>query len=230
MPNQYGGPSRADRYNKKRKNTKAITYLSIIAGILVIVLLAIFLIGGNDSKDNDSENASDNVSNESNNNEEDSVIFNDSEQDDTNGQQEEAPNEENETDNENQSDEQTPLEVPDQEIETYEVPSENENVRAAYEGNWQPIGTTQEGPHTIQFEEESVDWKEMLQAVEYATGVAVDDQIVNWIGRAGEQAVNATITSKSNPNSIYRVQLQWIEEKGWQPTLVEELVEYIPEN
>ncbi|WP_163537836.1 YrrS family protein [Gracilibacillus sp. YIM 98692] len=234
MSNDFQQITRKDRYEKQRKSTKAITWLSVAGGVFIIIIIAMVVFGGTedtpvavgDEEENkmQEENGEEESNNESSEKEEsDTTLPEDRESNDENesvglndeeaGQSEEQ--EENDTTN-NQSTE---------EAQTYQVESDDENVSNAYEGNWEPVGTEQTGPHTIQFDKESVDWEEMLQAVEVATGIPTEEQIVWWIGRSGKQAVEATISPSNNQNETFRVHLSWINEKGWQPTLVEELIE-----
>lgn len=209
--------SRKRRFEKRRVNTKMINWLAVIGTVLLITIISLFIFGNNDDSDEvaeSNENKEEMPSEveedeptdvEDNENVEDSIVIEVIE--------DEEPLEENEATES------------DAELTISNVESEDTNVREAYEGNWQPVGTEQTGPHTIQFNKESVDWKEMLIAVEHATNVPVEEQTVHWIGRAGDQQVQATISPNSNQAEIYRVHLQWIDNQGWQPTLVEELIE-----
>jgi hypothetical protein len=87
---------------------------------------------------------------------------------------------------------------------------------------WQPIGTTQSEPHVTQFKEDSVDWKEMLDAVSYATGLSQSDMIVWFIGNNGPNKAVATISTKDRTQR-YKVYIEWVENQGWKPTKVQKL-------
>lgn len=87
---------------------------------------------------------------------------------------------------------------------------------------WQPIGTTQSEPHVTQFKEDSVDWKEMLDAVSYATGLSQSDMIVWFIGNNGPNKAVATISTKDKAQ-YYKVYIEWVENQGWKPTKVQKL-------
>jgi hypothetical protein len=87
---------------------------------------------------------------------------------------------------------------------------------------WQPIGTTQSEPHVTQFKEDSVDWKEMLDAVSYATGLPQSDMIVWFIGNNGPNKAVATISTKDKAQR-YKVYIEWVENQGWKPTKVQKL-------
>lgn len=89
---------------------------------------------------------------------------------------------------------------------------------------WQPVGTTQSEPHETVFKKDSVDWKEMLDAVSYATGIAPDDMIVWFIGNNGPNKAVATISTKDQ-TAHYRVYIEWVTNEGWKPTKVQKLRE-----
>lgn len=92
------------------------------------------------------------------------------------------------------------------------------NSSPTQQGQWQPIGTTQKEPHHTSFNTNSEDWKEMKEAISYATGISVDKMVTWWIGNNG--APNLTygiVSSKSDPTK-YKVTLKWVKNKGWEPT------------
>ncbi|OZU89892.1 hypothetical protein CIL03_01765 [Virgibacillus indicus] len=218
--------SRLDKFEKRRKNTKNISILLIIGGILIIILLGIWLFGGG----NDEENA-----NQPDEASEDIVINEDNENSNTEENDSNADNENSDTDSENteeteddsnndqKSDEEN-NEDNNENVETEEVEPSDDNVSKAYTGNWEPIGTEQEGPHTTTYEEGTADRQELKQAASVATGIAENDMIEWWYENGGDQKVIATVSNNAQ-TEIYRVYLSWIDEKGWQPTKVEELIE-----
>ncbi|NNU83075.1 DUF1510 family protein [Geobacillus sp. BMUD] len=87
---------------------------------------------------------------------------------------------------------------------------------------WQPIGTTQSEPHETVFKKDSVDWKEMLDAVSYATGIAPEEMIVWFIGNNGPNKAVATISTKDQ-TAHYKVYIEWVTNEGWKPTKVQKL-------
>ncbi|MGP4041773.1 DUF1510 family protein [Gracilibacillus sp. D59] len=228
MADEFGRITRKDRFEKKRTSTKAITWLSVIGGVLAVLIIAIVVFGGDDQGEPVATGSEDN-----NNTEE--IQEDNTDEDGLNKEPEKQSEESSGTTSEEESDQEEPQvgeetkedenEQNNEDVQLKEVESEDENVRAAYKGNWEPIGTEQEEPHTTTFEKETVDWQEMMQAVEVATGIPVDQQITWWFGRAGEQSVEATVSPKSNQDETYRVTMVWVKEQGWQPVLVEELIE-----
>ncbi len=106
-------------------------------------------------------------------------------------------------------------------IETAGDPSSN-ILKEIVNPSWQPVGTTQSEPHVTTFDESSVDWKEMLDAVSYATGLAQSDMIVWFIGNNGPNKAVATISTKDK-SQYYKVYIEWVENQGWKPTKVQQL-------
>ncbi|MED0662626.1 YrrS family protein [Geobacillus thermodenitrificans] len=132
-----------------------------------------------------------------------------------------------ETEEPQQEDDEASTEEKDQdedEAEVTETPGppgsniEKEIVNPA----WQPVGTTQSEPHETVFKKGSVDWKEMLDAVSYATGIAPEEMIVWFIGNNGPNKAVATI-SKKDQTAHYKVYIEWVTNEGWKPTKVQKL-------
>ena len=102
------------------------------------------------------------------------------------------------------------------------------NVKTATENPaWQPVGTSQTGgDHTPVYDQSSVDWQEMLNAISYATGLEKSNMTVYWLGRDRSTTNGSfgTVASKDNQQK-YNVYLQWVDGQGWKPTKVEELAE-----
>jgi cytoskeletal protein RodZ len=103
----------------------------------------------------------------------------------------------------------------------------NSNVIKATENPaWQPVGTSQTGEHTPVYDQSSVDWQEMLNAISYATGLDKGNMTVYWLGR-DKSTTNgsfSTVASKDKQQK-FNVYLQWVDGQGWKPTKVEELAE-----
>lgn len=218
--------SRMHKFEKRRKNTKAITILVVIGSALAILLIATIMFP---SKDESVTKSEDNQSNEiqhdeTESNDEDKM--NDLLNDELDNDEQLTVNtvEENATNDEKVPDEDHVVD-PEEEVNqviTEPIESTEDNVIEAYTGNWEPIGTKQEEPHTIQFDKNTQDWLEMEQAIRLATGL--DEMTTLWIGNGGDQKVIGTVTSMDG-NNIYRVYLTWITNEGWQPTKVERLKE-----
>ncbi len=92
------------------------------------------------------------------------------------------------------------------------------------ENLWEPIGTTQQEPHTTTFELDSVDWKEMVQAIVYATKIS-EDKLIIWRlqnGGAPDLAIG-TVSTYEFRNSPLQVHLKWVSNEGWMPIKVFQL-------
>ncbi|MFD2046150.1 YrrS family protein [Ornithinibacillus salinisoli] len=216
--------TRVNKFEKRRKNTKAISVLLLLGGLLIVVLVGFWIFGGNDEEE---------ASNDENNNEEteSSIIEEDNEEEDSDSSEDNNATEdgadEEQTENTYESNTETNEEnTHEEDIETEEADpvSDDENVIDAYTGNWQPVGTEQEGPHTTQFVVDSQDWMEMEKAIRLATGLVEENMITWFIGNGGEQKAIGTVSNSAN-TEYYRVYLTWVDHEGWKPTLVEVLQE-----
>lgn len=103
-----------------------------------------------------------------------------------------------------------------------EVGSEDENVTQAFIGDWKPIGTNQEGTHTVSYQEGSKDRVEVKKAVSVVTEIPEEDMIEWLIENGGDQKVIATVSDKIE-SKIYKVYLSWVDEQGWKVTRLEHL-------
>lgn len=217
--NNFDNKTRKNKFEKRRKNTKLISILLIVGGILLIVLIAIWLFGGKDNKPvetkNEPQNAEENIDNDAEKDNEDfQKAENNEKESEIANEQEDAVNNSGEKSNE---DDDTDVNT---EIEVESVEPSDDNVAKAYRGNWEPIGTNQSEPHTTVYAEESTDRNEIEQAIRIATGL--DDMITWWLTNDGPEKTVATVSDRDQTQT-YRVYLSWIENQGWQPTVVEEL-------
>lgn len=214
--------SRVNKFEKRRKNTKIISALIVVASILVVVLIGLWIFGPDDetsSSDNtDTTNVNDdpNVENDTN-----IDVSTDTEDNDTSN----GDNNQNEaSQNTEESGTNSGTENQNNDREQVTPSGDDENVIDAFTENWEPIGTEQEGPHTIVYDEGSQDRIEMEQAIRVATGLGEEDMITWWLQRGGDQQVIGTVSNRAE-TEIYRVYLTWVDNEGWQPTLVEVLKE-----
>lgn len=110
-------------------------------------------------------------------------------------------------------------------VDVQQVESADDNVIVAYTGNWLPIGTTQEGPHTTNYSDGSDDRIEIKKAVAAVTGITEDDMIEWRVENGGEQKVVSIISDKAK-SEYYRSYLSWIDNEGWQVIKVERIKDY----
>lgn len=83
--------------------------------------------------------------------------------------------------------------------------------------SWKPVGTSQSGEHVSVYDTNSVDWKEKLEAITYATGLAVSDMYVMHIGNGGGPQKSIGTVQSKDMSEKYRVHLEWVEKEGWKP-------------
>lgn len=101
----------------------------------------------------------------------------------------------------------------------------NPNVkRTLINPAWKPIGTEQTGEHVTVFKKDSLDWKEMEQAMAYAAEIPQDNMITWFISNGGPNKAIGTVTPKDG-DQAYRIYIEWVDGQGWKPTKVEELIE-----
>jgi len=231
--------SRLDKFEKRRKNTKLMSYLLIAAGILIVVLIGTFVFSDSEAS-KEREQASTGIKNEQPAQEEKAKAERDSiekkkeieakekaEKEETEKQkaeEEKQKQEQEQKDKDKDKDkDEDEDEDKDKDVKTKRVKSSDDNVAEAYTGNWKPVGTEQSGSHTTNYDEGSQDRNEMEKAIQSATGIS--SMTTWWIERGGEQKVVATVSNKSDQSEVYRVHLKWVNDKGWKPSKVELLKE-----
>ncbi|WP_010098950.1 YrrS family protein [Ornithinibacillus scapharcae] len=212
----YDRFSRVNKFEKRRKNTKLMSMLIIAGGFLIILLIGLWIFGPDDDPTNSDTVTSPDIEEkdikEEDKEEQSETEVESSEDDNTDDQDlDESDNNENASQSEIVTQPADPI-------------GGDDNVVEAYTANWQPIGTAQEGPHTTNFDDGSQDRIEMTKALSLASGIAEDNMITWWVKRGGDQKVIGTVSDRAE-TVTYRVYISWIDNQGWQPTLVEVLKE-----
>ena len=206
--------SRLSRHHKRRTNKRNLLFFSTLGVFFIIILFSLIVFGNRDKPDEQ-------VTSE--NDPEEIHLHDKQDENDENKTGVDENNSTNEDDmNEEQSQDENLMEIDD--IDVQQVDSSDDNVIVAYKGNWPPIGTAQEGPHTTNYSEGSDDRIEIKRAVSIVTGIEDDDMIEHWVGNNGDQKVTATVESKKS-NEVFKVYLSWIDQEGWQVTRVEKMKE-----
>ncbi|GAA0483054.1 YrrS family protein [Salinibacillus aidingensis] len=214
--------SRVDRFSKRRKNTKLMNTLIVLAVLLSVFLVFTFVFNDDEEQANKSESDT-RQQTESEETGADTGNENDS------SEQSEAGTENGTSDEgqENADDESSSQTEENSDLNTEEATvteSEDPNVLKVIEKDWEPIGTEQEEPHETTYEKGTADWEEMWSAAAYATGLG-SDYISWWVTNGGgPQRVKITISDKAETQT-YRVYLQWVPNEGWKPEKVEVLKE-----
>ncbi|UAL51127.1 MULTISPECIES: YrrS family protein [Metabacillus] len=217
--------SKGSRFENRDKRRKANVVLNILIGIVVILILVIgsqLMLGGDDSeqasKDTEEETGSNQIENEKNKEEKDKeqTAKEDAEADQDGSEEEDAAKEEE------NAEEQPEESEAGEEVVTEGDP--NSNVDQIIENpGWKPVGTSQSGTHTAQYDKNSQDWAEMIKAMSYATGLSESDMTIWFIGNNGSpNDAKGTISSKDKTQN-YKVEITWVENEGWKPVKVEKL-------
>jgi cytoskeletal protein RodZ len=192
---------RNQRYETRLEKRKQNRFLNIAIGLvfLLIVVVAFNLFSGDE---NEKASTSVNEQTESGNEtKDDSAIEMESDKEENTDASEESDKEETETNEEEEAQSETP-------------------EGGGPEGPWEPIGTSQTEPHQKSYDDQSQDWKEMVQAISYATNIPEDEMTIFWLGNGGGPDLSKGTVQSKVEKVKYDVELQWIPEKGWQPISV----------
>lgn len=197
----------------KRRKTNLILNSLIVIVVVLIIFVAITIFSGGDKEKADQTNKEPN-------NEQVSGTENKSSSDQNNNESENNGDENKATDT-NDQDEQTTNE--DEEVIVEE--GTNPNVsKTIINPSWKPVGTEQTGVHETVFEIGSLDWKEMEKALAYGAGLDHANMTTWFIANGGPNQAIGTVSAKDDQQA-YRVYIQWVDDQGWKPTKVEELIE-----
>ncbi|MGM0864383.1 MAG: YrrS family protein [Bacillota bacterium] len=225
--------SRLDKRSKKNSN-KILNIMIAVVLLLIVVVGATIVMGGGDEKASsnvaDTETKDSDKSNKNAEKDDKSVSLDEdkkSEEKDNEDKKDEEKKSDEEKQKEKASDEEDTVALEGEEQSGLKVEDSDEpNVKKTMvHPDWKPVGTEQTGEHVSVYDEGTVDWQEKIKATSYATGIPEDNMTVWWMeGNGGPQKSMATVTAKDT-KTPYRVYLQWVDGKGWQPTKVQELEE-----
>ncbi|MGE6751961.1 YrrS family protein [Rossellomorea sp. NPDC071047] len=223
--------SRLDKRSKKNSN-KILNIMIAVVLLLIVVVGATIVMGGGDEKASSgvADTESKGSSNKNAEKDDKSVSLDEdkkSEEKDNGENKDEEKKNDEEKQKDKASDEEDTVALEGEEQSELKVEDSDEpNVKKTMvHPNWKPIGTEQTGEHVSVYDEGTVDWQEKIKATSYATGIPEENMTVWWMeGNGGPQKSMATVTAKDT-KTPYRVYLQWVDGKGWQPTKVQELVE-----
>lgn len=105
------------------------------------------------------------------------------------------------------------------------IHSDDSNVKSAWKNEtWTAQVSQQKEPHTINFDSNSLDRVEMKYS--FSTALNLEENLIEewWLDSTNHENEIVGLLSNRNTNQPYRVTIKWITNKGWQPTLVEELI------
>ncbi|KFN01582.1 DUF1510 family protein [Bacillus clarus] len=105
------------------------------------------------------------------------------------------------------------------------APAEKTQPKAtdAYtKSSWKPVGTEQGATPAMTFKKGTADWNEMNQAISAAIDVPVEQLIIHRIGNNGKNKAYGNVQDKQSGKKYY-VNIDWVDNEGWKPTLVQTL-------
>lgn len=220
MRSRYG-----DRHSKRKQNIVLNSLIGIVLAV-ILVLVANIVFTGDDSQQTASEEqqtAQTNSNEKSNSTSDDSVTSDeakdseDSDSESNNATDKDSTKEENADEEKDQDKDKEDQDKEEQEKEKTDQEPGEPNL----EGPWEPVGTTQSGPHTSSYDLGSVDWNEKLKAVESVMGMSADEMTIWKIGgNGGPQQSFARVSKAGSGNQIYFIELEWVDGKGWKAVSV----------
>ncbi len=235
MPDNKSSNSRTNRFENRRKWKRILAVLTGVAALVVVVFLSLVFFGGDDSAGS-AEPSSQSSQSADQTSEGDQSASADSS--DSNGEQNNTSDntdEKNNSADDSQSDENTNSEDNQKEKSqkdkdtgddlTVEENSSDSNVERVIKKDWKPVATKQKisGDHSVNWSnDDSQDWQELLQAISEATGIPANSMITWWVDGNGPQKVVATVSDDAEKQT-YRVHVEWVEGKGYKPTMLEAL-------
>ncbi|WAT79459.1 YrrS family protein [Bacillus safensis] len=218
--------SRNSRFEHRDKRRKANMVLNILIGIVVVLILVVassLLIFNRPPKDvaDEPSKTAPATSENKQNSEEDVKDQKKDTSDDSDAKKDDSSDQDEDT--KKTDDEEKPNKDALKDAKETDG-GKTSDVDKTYENDdWEPVGTEQSGSHTATYDSSSKDWKEMIKAMSYATGISEDQMTVLWLGNnGGPQDAKGTIRDKST-GERYRVEITWVDEKGWKPVKVEKL-------
>ncbi|MFE5471740.1 YrrS family protein [Bacillus safensis] len=218
--------SRNSRFEHRDKRRKANMVLNILIGIVVVLILVVassLLIFNRPPKDvaDEPSKTAPATSENKQNSEEDVKDPKKDTSDDSDAKKDDSSDQDDDT--KKTDDEEKPNKDALKDAKETDG-GKTSDVDKTYENDdWEPVGTEQSGSHTATYDSSSKDWKEMIKAMSYATGISEDQMTVLWLGNnGGPQDAKGTIRDKST-GERYRVEITWVDEKGWKPVKVEKL-------
>lgn len=224
--------SRMDRKKRHNKNNK---FLNIMIGIVVMLILIVgasLIIGPKDDDKKDIATNDNDVTEENDqDSEDDPGLTVDDEDEADEGNNEEVESDKGSEDDGGASssdtgstDDPTDEEKEDQAGTVTIVPDDEEIIeQSIVDSSWQPIGTDQSGEHVSQYDAESTDYNEKKRAIAYATGFSEDELFYKRVKNGGGPQKSIGIVTTKDGSKIYRVYIEWVDEKGWKPVKMDVL-------
>ncbi len=200
----------------KRRKTNIVLNTLIVVVLLLIVVVTVNIFFGEDKTASKDSDKIENSVKDKNSETASALSQSDQEKEDTAAQVEKEQDKDKDKEEEGLGNED---DVKDQEVVT-EGGSDPEVKKTIVNPAWEPVGTSQTGQHFNEYG--GVDWDEMVQAISYGTGIDPSNMTVVFLGNNGPDKSVGTVKQKDT-QQVFRVYIEWVDEKGWKPTQVEEL-------
>ncbi|TWI56310.1 YrrS family protein [Halalkalibacter nanhaiisediminis] len=98
----------------------------------------------------------------------------------------------------------------------------DEELEPVPDGEWEPIGTSQSGEFTPNFDSSSTNWAEMTQAIRYATGI--EDMVIWRLENGGSPTrARGVVSERNTQDQRFEVYIEWVDGQGWMPVEKREL-------
>ncbi|MEA3322076.1 MAG: YrrS family protein [Bacillota bacterium] len=222
------GGSRYGRTTKRKKTNMILNILIGVVFIFIIVLASSLFFGKNDpATDNENQLAtgeqelSETEENEAEKESEEAAPTDEEEAEAESEEAEESA--EKEKEKEEKEKEEESEEADDSETEVSENSDDPNVIKTMTNPGWGPVGTSQSEPHTSVYEEGHVDWNEKLKAVEAATRLKSGDYTLYFLGNGGSEHLSVASIKNKSTGENFKVYLEWVTNKGWKPTKVEQV-------
>jgi len=207
------------RANRKKRRKWSNNLLNILIAIVVVLIVAISatIIGGGKDKATDKGIPS-----------EKEIVATDkadATKEDEDENLDEVSNTEKKSDEPADTEDEETDEAEDKKsgVVTYESPDDKLIAKTIIDPAWEPIATQQTGKHVSLYDGKSADWNEKEQALAYATELDQNAMIIWKIKNGGSPSQSIGIVSSKDRAEKYRVYLEWVDDKGWQPVKMDVL-------
>lgn len=98
--------------------------------------------------------------------------------------------------------------------------TQSQATDAYTKSSWKPVGTEQGATPAMTFKKGTADWNEMNQAISAAIDVPVNQLVIHRIGNNGKNKAYGNVQDKQSGKKYY-VNIDWVENEGWKPVLVQ---------
>ncbi|MFC5604014.1 YrrS family protein [Sporosarcina koreensis] len=222
-----GNDPRYSRVNRKKMRNRSNQLLNIMIGLVVLLIIIVgasIIVGNNGDDGKESVSGLEEADNAGSKENESHSEENNSDPSDEGKESSESGNDNDKGQSTSGSEGTGGSDNSDEEANEDEpgkvtiVPDNDDIVmETVIDTAWQPIGTSQTGVHESKYDGVSVDWNEKKKAISYATGHSEEELIFWKIKNGGGPQKSVGIASTRDKSKKYRVFLEWVDGKGWQP-------------